>query len=317
LSPDKPRGGIIGTINHIVVFVSGLSAMLHDMEAMGDLRDTIQEQVHRLVGFGDGAVDLTRPPGDDGLFGPGSAAWVVHGDFTAMMAGGVAALLLQMLHPGALAGVWDHSNFRRDMLGRLRRTAQFISGTTYGSTATADMLIAKVRRIHDAVAGTLPDGTPYSANDPDLLTWVHVAEVASFLAAYRRYRDPRFPGSEQDRYLGEYALLAERLGATHVPRTRAALDAYFVAIRPRLRVDHRTREVARALLRQQPASLAMAPAQALLMQGGIDLLPDWAARMHGRTRMPRPAVRVGMAGIGSVLRWALRNGSAKRATDQS
>ena len=286
---------------------------------MADLRDTIQTQVHRLVGFGDGAVDLTRPPGDDGLFGPGSAAWVVHGDFTAMMTGGVAALLLQMLHPGALAGVWDHSNFRRDMLGRLRRTAQFISGTTYGSTATAETLIAKVRRIHDRVAGTLPDGTPYSANDPDLLTWVHVAEVASFLAAYRRYRDPAFPTAEQDRYLGEYAIVAEKLGATGVPRTRAALDAYLSAIRPQLRVDHRTREVSRALLRQQPASLAMAPAQTVLMEGGIDLLPDWAARMHGLGRPPigRPAVRAGVAGIGSVLRWALRDGSAKRATTQS
>ena len=286
---------------------------------MADLRDTIQTQVHRLVGFGDGAVDLTRPPGDDGLFGPGSAAWVVHGDFTAMMTGGVAALLLQMLHPGALAGVWDHSNFRRDMLGRLRRTAQFISGTTYGSTATAETLIAKVRRIHDRVAGTLPDGTPYSANDPDLLTWVHVAEVASFLAAYRRYRDPAFPTAEQDRYLGEYAVVAEKLGATGVPRTRAALDAYLSAIRPQLRVDHRTREVSRALLRQQPASLAMAPAQTVLMEGGIDLLPDWAARMHGLGRPPigRPAVRAGVAGIGSVLRWALRDGSAKRATTQS
>jgi uncharacterized protein (DUF2236 family) len=286
---------------------------------MADLRDTIQTQVHRLVGFGDGAVDLTRPPGDDGLFGPGSAAWVVHGDFTAMMTGGVAALLLQMLHPGALAGVWDHSNFRRDMLGRLRRTAQFISGTTYGSTATAETLIAKVRRIHDRVAGTLPDGTPYSANDPDLLTWVHVAEVASFLAAYRRYRDPAFPAAEQDRYLAEYAIVAEKLGATGVPRTRAALDAYLSAIRPQLRVDHRTREVSRALLRQQPASLAMAPAQTVLMEGGIDLLPDWAARMHGLGRPPigRPAVRAGVAGIGSVLRWALRDGSAKRATTQS
>ena len=286
---------------------------------MADLRDTIQTQVHRLVGFGDGAVDLTRPPGDDGLFGPGSAAWVVHGDFTAMMTGGVAALLLQMLHPGALAGVWDHSNFRRDMLGRLRRTAQFISGTTYGSTATAETLIAKVRRIHDRVAGTLPDGTPYSANDPDLLTWVHVAEVASFLAAYRRYRDPAFPTAEQDRYLAEYAVVAEKLGATGVPRTRAALDAYLSAIRPQLRVDHRTREVSRALLRQQPASLAMAPAQTVLMEGGIDLLPDWAARMHGLGRPPigRPAVRAGVAGIGSVLRWALRDGSAKRATTQS
>ncbi|USU03413.1 oxygenase MpaB family protein [Sphingomonadaceae bacterium OTU29MARTA1] len=286
---------------------------------MGDIRETIQGQVHRLVGFGDGAVDLTRPPGDDGLFGPGSAAWVVHGDFTAMMAGGVAALLLQMLHPGALAGVWDHSNFRRDMLGRLRRTAQFISGTTYGATATAEALIAKVRTIHDRVAGTLPDGTPYSANDPDLLTWVHVAEVGSFLAAHRRYRDPAFPDAEQDRYLAEYAIVAEKLGATGVPRTRNQIDAYMARIRPQLRADHRTREVARALLQQQPASLAMAPAQKLLMEGGIDLLPDWAARMHGLERplVGRPAVRAGMAGIGSVLRWALRDGSARRATEQA
>jgi len=285
---------------------------------MADLRDTIQTQVHRLVGFGDGGVDLTRPPGDDGLFGPGSAAWTVHGDFTAMMTGGVAALLLQMLHPGALAGVWDHSNFRRDMLGRLRRTAQFISGTTYGSTETAEALIAKVRRIHDRVSGTLPDGTRYSANDAELLTWVHVAEVASFLAAYRRYRDPAFPAAEQDRYLAEYAVVAEKLGATGVPKTRAALDAYLVAIRPQLRVDHRTREVARALLRQRPASLAMAPAQTVLMEGGIDLLPDWAARMHGLDRPPlgKPAVRAVVAGIASVLRWALRDGSAKRATTQ-
>ena len=286
---------------------------------MGDIRETIQGQVHRLVGFGDGAVDLTRPPGDDGLFGPGSAAWVVHGDFTAMMAGGVAALLLQMLHPGALAGVWDHSNFRRDMLGRLRRTAQFISGTTYGATATAEALIAKVRTIHDRVAGTLPDGTRYSANDPDLLTWVHVAEVGSFLAAHRRYRDPAFPNAEQDRYLAEYAIVAEKLGATGVPRTRNQIDAYMAKIRPQLRADHRTREVARALLHQQPASLAMAPAQKLLMEGGIDLLPDWAARMHGLERplVGRPAVRAGMAGIGSVLRWALRDGSARRATEQA
>ena len=284
----------------------------------GQIRDQIQGQVHRLVGFGDGAVDLTRPPGDDGLFGPGSAAWVVHGDFTAMMAGGVAALLLQMLHPGALAGVWDHSNFRRDMLGRLRRTAQFISGTTYGATMTAEGLIAKVRTIHDRVAGTLPDGTPYSANDADLLTWVHVAEVASFLAAHRRYRDPAYPAAEQDRYLREYAVVAEKLGATGVPKTRAEVDAYFTAVRPHLRSDHRTREVARALLRQQPASLAMAPAQKLLMEGGIDLLPYWAARMHGLERplLGKPAVRAGMAGVGSVLRWALRNGSAKTAASQ-
>lgn len=288
------------------------------MKRMGDIRDAIQDQVHRLVGFGDGGVDLTRPPGDDGLFGPASAAWRVHGDFTAMMAGGVAALLLQMLHPGALAGVWDHSNFRQDMLGRLRRTAQFISGTTYGATATAEALIERVRSIHDRVAGTLPDGTPYSANDPALLTWVHVAEVAMFLAAYRRYRDPDVSGAEQDRYLAEMATLAERLGATEVPRSRSEVEAYFRTIRPQLRADHRTREVARALLRQQPASAALAPAQGLMLEGGIALLPDWARAMHGLGRSPihRPVVRAGMAGVGSVLRWALTDGSAKRARAQ-
>ena len=286
--------------------------------SMGDLRGAIQREVHRLVGFDDGTVDLTRPPGDDGLFGPGSAAWVVHGDFTAMMAGGVAALLLQMLHPGALAGVWDHSNFRADMLGRLRRTAQFISATTYGSTETAERMIARVRAIHDRVSGTLPDGTPYSANDADLLTFVHVAEVASFLAAHRRYRDPAYPAEEQDRYLAEYARVAEALGATDVPRSRADIDAYFAAIRPRLRADHRTREVARALLDQPVAVPALAPAQRLLMAAGIDLLPRWAATLHGVAPSPgrRPAVRAGMAGVGSVLRWALRDSSAKRAAEQ-
>jgi uncharacterized protein (DUF2236 family) len=282
---------------------------------MGDIRSTIQEQVHRLVGFGDGAVDLSRPPGDPGLFGPGSVTWRVHGDFTAMMAGGIASLLIQMLHPAALAGVWDHSNFRRDMHGRLRRTAQFLSGTTYGSTSTAERLVERVRRVHDHVTGTLPDGTPYSANDPDLLTWVHAAEVWSFLAAHRRYREPGMSDADATRYLTEMAEIAYRLGAREVPTNPAALDAYFLAVRPQLRFDERTRTVQRALLLQQPRSLALAPMQALLMEGGISLLPSWAARLHRLERPAgaRPAVSAGMAGVGQVLRWALTNGAAKQA----
>src|SRR5690606_19920449 len=105
------------------------------------------------------------------LFGPQSACWKVHGDFTSMLIGGVGALLLQMLHPLALAGVVDHSNFRQDMLGRLRRTGQFVAGTTYGNTADAERLIARVRQIHAAVSGLAPDGRPYAASDPHLLTW--------------------------------------------------------------------------------------------------------------------------------------------------
>src|SRR3546814_1407165 len=109
---------------------------------MESIREAIEKQVHRLVGFGSGEVDLDLPAGDPGLFGPDSAAWRVHRDFNAMMIGGVSALLLQMLHPGVLAGVWDHSNFRSDMLGRLRRTAQFIRSEEHTSELQSLMRIS-------------------------------------------------------------------------------------------------------------------------------------------------------------------------------
>src|SRR5690606_8256175 len=124
-----------------------------------------------------GQLDFENPKGDPGLFGPDSVTRKVHGDFTTMLIGGISALLLQMRHPLALSGVCDHCNFRTDMLGRLRRTGQFISGTTYGTRKDADWLIDKVRTIPLQVTGTAPDGRPYAASDPALLTWVHVAEV--------------------------------------------------------------------------------------------------------------------------------------------
>lgn len=282
---------------------------------MPALRDAITSEILRLVGRRAGDTPFLESTADAGFFGPDSACWKVHGDFTAMLIGGVTALLMQMLHPRALAGVWDHSNFREDMTGRLRRTARFIAGTTYGSTDEAIAIIAQVQAIHDRVSGTLPDGTAYSANDPDLLTWIHVAEVSSFLAAYLRYRDPDFPAAEQDRYYAETALIAEKLGATQVPKSRAAVEAYLGEVRPQLLYDHRTREVARALLGQRPASPAIAPFLKLTFQAAQDLLPPWAARMHGFRAAPvsRPAVRAAARGLGAVLRWALDNGVEARA----
>jgi uncharacterized protein (DUF2236 family) len=271
------------------------------------LRDAIRTEVQTLMGSRTSPVDLTRPPGDNGLFGPNSASWQVHGDFTAMMIGGVSALLLQMLHPAALAGVWDHSGFRDDMNGRLKRTAQFIAATTYGSTATAEAMIGRVRRVHAHVHGTLPDGRPYSAEDPTLLTWVHVAEARSFLAAYVRYRDPGFSGARQDRYHAEMAELARRLGATGVPESRVAVEAYLQGMRAQMLADARTREIARVLLEQPAPSLASRPLQRILLQSGVDLLPGWARAMHG-LRVPlreKVALRAGALGAGSVLRWAL------------
>ncbi|MEN3975857.1 oxygenase MpaB family protein [Emcibacter sp. SYSU 3D8] len=245
---------------------------------------------------------------DDGLFGPAAVAWRVHGDVTSMMVGGVAALLLQMLHPAVLAGVWDHSNFRQDMLGRLRRTARFIALTTYGGPEDAESAIARVRAVHGCVHGTLPDGTPYSAGDPALLAWVHVTEAVCFLDAWRRYAEPDMTQADQDRYFAEVAVVAHGLGADEVPASRAAALAYMESMRPRLRADSRTREVARILLNNAPQHWAALPIQQLTFQASVDLLPAWARHMHGLrpSTLTRPLVHGGTRGIAEVLRWAFR-----------
>ncbi|MBO6276334.1 MAG: DUF2236 domain-containing protein, partial [Pseudomonas sp.] len=240
------------------------------------IRRPIERQIMSLTGLSLGKLDLENPKGDPGLFGPDSISWQVHGDFTSMLIGGISALMLQALHPLALAGVWDHSSFREDMLGRLRRTGQFISGTTFGATGDANWLIDKVRTIHLQVSGTGLDGRPYAASDPELLTWVHVAEVSNFLAAHLRYRNPHLSAEDQDRYYDEIAMIAERLGATHVPRSRQQVADYLDSVRPQLLCDERSREVIRLLLNAPAPSLLAKPFGALMMQAGIDLLPDWA-----------------------------------------
>jgi uncharacterized protein (DUF2236 family) len=271
---------------------------------MDAVRHAIRDQIRGLVGSRAG-LPVVRP--EDSLYPPGSACRKVHVDFTSMMIGGVSALLMQMLHPAAVAGVWDHSNFRGDILGRLKRTAQFISATTFGSVDEAYAAIDRVRGIHDRVHGILPDGTLYSANDPDTLTFVHIAGASSFLRAYRLYRNPHFDRAGQDLYYKEAAEIAFKLGAERVPRSVREVETYFDEIRPALRADERAREIRRAILGQAAPSLAMAPFQKLALAAGVDLLPDWAAEMHGlwRPKLGRPAVRAGTRGVGALVRWAL------------
>jgi uncharacterized protein (DUF2236 family) len=243
----------------------------------------------------------------DGLFGPQAAAWRVHGDVTTMMVGGLASLLLQMLHPKVLAGVWDHSNFRTDMHGRLRRTARFIALTTYGGRDEAEAVIAKVRAIHGQVRGVLPDGERYAAQDPELLTWVHATETFSFLRAWTRYAEPGMRLADQDRYFAEVAQVARGLGAEYVPESRAATLAYIERMRPQLRVDERTHEVAKLILAQPSRDLDAVPLR-LLQRSAIDLLPGWAQRMHGLkpSGWRRPLTDTGMLAMARTLRWALQ-----------
>jgi uncharacterized protein (DUF2236 family) len=253
-----------------------------------------------------GEKPVRRRP--DGLFGPGAVVWRVHGDVTSMLVGGVAGLLLQMLHPSVLAGVWDHSNFRADMQGRLRRTARFIALTTYGGLAEAEAAIARVRAVHDHVRGTLPNGSTYAANDPALLAWVHVTEATSFLGAWMRYAEPGMSAPDQDRYFVEMGRIALALGADPIPRTRSEARDLIKAMRPHMLCDTRTREVAQLVLTQRAPNRMAEPLQALTMQAGVDLLPVWAQQMHGLTAPPlsRPLVRAGTLGIARTLRWAFK-----------
>lgn len=237
-----------------------------------------------------------------------SVAWRVHGDATTMMVGGIAALLLQMLHPAARAGVWDHSNFRRDMVGRLRRTARFIAVTTYGSKPDAAAAIARVRRIHEHVVGVTPARASYRADTPRLLAWVHVAGALPFLDAWVRFGEPWMSRADQDAYFADVAPVALALGADPVPRTRAAAEALLADFRAELSADERSREIARIVLNPPAARLRDLPVQSLLAQSAIDLLPPWARRMHGlgASLLTRPAVGGATFGLASTLRWAFR-----------
>ncbi|WP_243041706.1 oxygenase MpaB family protein [Dyella sedimenti] len=265
---------------------------------------------------GGGHVDYDQPLGDPGLFGPRSATWRVHADFPGMLAGGLAALMLQTLHPLALAGVWDHSNFREDLVGRLRRTTSFVSGTTYAPLGQAQALIERVRQIHAQVRGTTEDGRPYAADDPHLLTWVHVTEAYSFLQGYRRYSHIALPAGAADRYYDEVRRVAEALGAREVPSSEAQIHAYFRAMRTELAFSGRSRTVLEVLSRVRLPVPAAGLSRDVFLRAGAALLPDWADALLQRSPLQRAQARLAARALWSVapvFRQALHDGIASRA----
>lgn len=288
-------------------------------------RSRIAEPLRRrmeaaVIGLTSGAgaprVNFLEPPGDPGLFGPDSVCWKVHADFAIMITGGVSALLLQALHPLALAGVWDHSNFREDILGRLRRTSAFVGGVTFAGRRDAEMLIARVRKIHEGVVGKAADGRAYAAGNPKLLTWVHIAEHSSFLRSYQRYAAYPLSAADQDRYYAETAVVAEMLGARDVPKSAAAVEEYLQRMRPELVHDERVKEIRGILFSTRAPSAAIQPFSRLFLHAGEDLLPDWAQAMmelRPRGALRRAALHTGVRALAPGFRWALRNGAAGRA----
>ena len=262
------------------------------------------------------SLDYDHPHGDPGWFGPDSATWRVHADFPGMLAGGLAALTLQTLHPLALAGVWDHSNFRGDLLGRLRRTTAFVGGTTYAPRAQADALIERVRQIHTRVRGFGEDGRPYAADDPHLLTWVHVTEAYSFLQGYRRYSHVALPAGAADRYYGEVRRIAEALGAHAVPASERAVLDYFRRIQPELVCSERSRVVLGLLAQVRLPVPAAGLSRDLFLLAAAALLPAWAVALLRHTPQQQRQARLAahaLWAIAPVFRAALSDGIASRA----
>ncbi len=300
------------------------------MSPLAALRNRLAWSI-RTVLSGSGSRKFAPTPGAPTLLPTGGAAWLVHAE-SSMMVGGIRALLLQSLHPVAMQGVGEHSDFRQDPLGRLRRTVFFLGTTTYCSLPEAEAAIEGVRRVHLAVSGVTPDGRRYSADDPDLLAWVHATEVDSFLEAFLHYgRRPRrrsgllAPNLPErtaadaavgevpmaglaDRYVAEMATVAERLGVAEPPRSHAELAEVIDGFRPTVASTDLSTEAV-YFLRAFPLPPVARLAYAVLFWAAAASLPRWAQDLHGlrcgvlRRGLVRPTVRAMLAAMG----WALRN----------
>ncbi|MEX1079508.1 MAG: oxygenase MpaB family protein [Homoserinimonas sp.] len=260
-----------------------------------------------LTGDDDGRppwVDKIEHGDDAGYFGPGSAAWAVHGGIPTMVAG-IRSLLLQALHPGAMAGVHDWSRYQEDALGRLSGTVKWLVTVTYGDTALARAETARVERFHGRVRGTYLDNAgnerSYAASDPELLRWVHLVFADSFLACHQLWGGP-IPGGA-DQYVDEWATAGELLGVPDAPHSELELREGLDSFRSELKADERVADVVR-FIRNPPLTRTMKPAYRILFAGAVASLPRQYREMLGLRRTWLPAVtatRVMLWGIALVL----------------
>ena len=271
-------------------------------------RESVASGFRRMVsGDPTGAPDWVQQLAhgtDEGYFGPGSAPWAVHGSLPTLV-GGIRALLMQALHPGALAGVTQHSRYEQDALGRLAGTTQWLTVVTFGDTAAADRECARVRGMHRKVVGTYATeqgARPYAASDPDLLRWVHIAFTDSFLATHRVWGGP-IPGGD-DAYVREWAKAGELVGVVDPPRSVADLEQQLADYAP----DLRGGEAALAtvdFIRHVPVPLAGRPAYAVLFAGAVSTMPPEHRRLLELPNLPRsvtkPAVGAILGGLSLAL----------------
>jgi uncharacterized protein (DUF2236 family) len=223
-------------------------------------------------------------PADDGFFGPASISWRISGDLSAPVAG-LRALMVQALHPLAMAGVDQHSDWRADPVGRLAATSAYLANVTFGERAVAQRAASRVRRIHERVTGVdLVTGKPYSASDPALLLWVHAALVDSNLAARELFGTP-LPAGDADRYIEEMVIAAQLVGVPVelVPDGQAALSKYLASVRPQLLCTPAARESMAYLLDPPGLDPEVAEIWQDIREATLISLPFWAREEYGYT----------------------------------
>ncbi|MBC7308561.1 MAG: DUF2236 domain-containing protein [Tetrasphaera sp.] len=247
-------------------------------------------------------------------FSEGDPIWRVHAD-ASMFVGGIRSLLLQSLHPLAMAGVDEHSDYRSDPWMRVSNTSFFIAQTTFGTIENAERLVESVRAMHDQVVGIAPDGRPYAASDPHLLGWVHVAEIETFLTCYQTYSPTPLTSSEADSYVAQTAHVAELLGVVDPPLAVSDLEAAIDAYRPELELTPAARRAADFLLHDPPVAGPETLGYRLLASAAVRTLAPWARTMLDIRTAPVPDAlirRVLNKPAVSAVRWLLNDPQVAR-----
>ncbi|MFK0215576.1 oxygenase MpaB family protein [Streptomyces sp. NPDC090298] len=277
------------------------------MPLLGRLRTKAGDALLRRVAGPEAHQKRARIHGTPGprWFAADRPVRTVHAD-ASMYVGGLAALLLQSLHPVAMAAVWAHSGFRGDPWGRLQRTSTFLAVTTFGTERDAERAVERVRAVHARVTGITTGGVAYRASDPPLLSWVHMAETYCFLEAHRRYGLRPLTGEQQDAYVEDMASVAERLGVPDPPRSRAGLVAALDGRRGELEATEESSATARYLLVSPPLPWPARLPYLLLAAAAVELLPSWARDLIPVPRRIRILLRFARPGgraVTTAVRW--------------
>jgi uncharacterized protein (DUF2236 family) len=273
------------------------------------IRDRLNDAIFARVAGPDGVRHRDRIHGTPGprWFASGSPITRVHGD-ASMYVGGLRAVLLQTLQPQAMTAVAEHSGYRGDIWGRLARTSRFLAVTTFGTAEHAQEAVDVVRAIHERVVGTMPDGTSYSATDPHLLEWVHIAEIHSFLLSHQLYGARPLSSAERDEYVAQTAFVARRLGAVDPPTTESELESALARFRPELTVTDHAREAVSYLIWHPDLPPAARLPYGVLVAAAIGLMPAWSREPLGLPMLPIGHDRIARP-LGALatrtIRWAM------------